>query len=109
MKKVVSGVCLIFICLLTGLLHAQSGGNVISSTTVSCYSYLDASPLTRSSGYGEENIINGLYSGLAQRYNNLNGAITGVRFWARVPTSVGTSRRAPFLGGTASLGGKEWV
>lgn len=60
--------------------------------STSCNVYLNRGPLDRSTGTGEVNIINGLYSGLAQRYNNVSGSVTGVRFWARVPLSVGTAQ-----------------
>jgi PKD repeat protein len=62
--------------------------------TVTCQVVADDGPLTRTTGTDEENIVNGLYSGLAQRYNGINGNITSVRFWARVPLSVGVNNIA---------------
>jgi len=69
-------------------------GNFVSAQPViaPCSAYMDSSVLNRSTSYGEEHIVSGLYSGLAQRYNSLSGTITGVRFWARVPVSVGVSQ-----------------
>ena len=65
-----------------------------SYATVNCQVIADDGPLTRTTGTDEENIVNGLYSGLAQRYNGINASITGVRFWARVPMSVGVTNLA---------------
>ncbi|MBK5284199.1 MAG: PKD domain-containing protein [Bacteroidia bacterium] len=91
MKRIVTRLLLstfIFCC--TTIVVAQKKS--FSSST--CDIYMDQSPLTRATGSGEENILNGLYSGLAQRYNNMNGLIKSVRFWARVPSVLAVANTA---------------
>lgn len=83
-----------FSLLLMMLVGMDSMAQRKSISTVNCNVIMDTSPLTRTTGSGEENIVSGLYSGLAQRYNNLNGAISSVRFWARVPSSLSVNNTA---------------
>lgn len=80
-------------CLGIGLFIILSSHHGFSQmVSTGCPIYINTGPLDRATGSSEVNIINGLYSGLAQRYNNVSGSITGVRFWARVPASVGTAQ-----------------
>jgi PKD repeat protein len=59
-----------------------------NSRAVSCTTFLDGSPLSRTSQMIEEQVKNGICEGLGQRYNGLSGTVNSVRFWARVnPTS----------------------
>lgn len=66
--------------------------NISSSQASTCEYYLNNGPLSRATGFNEEHIVSGLYSGLAQRYNNLSGQMTGIRFWARAVGSAQTMR-----------------
>jgi len=61
--------------------------NVISFAQVQCDSYMNAGPINRTTGYGEERIAPGLYQALAQRYNNLSGTVNSVVFWGRANTT----------------------
>jgi len=90
MRNIFYAFVLVQLCCVNAI--AQSGNSNQLVQAVSCSYYVDQGPLDRMSGFGEENLVNGLYSGLAQRYNTFNGIITGVRFWARVPMSIGTAQ-----------------
>lgn len=72
-------------------IYAQSGGPVSVASTVSCDTYMDDGPLSRATSFGEEQIVNGVYQGLAQQYNNLSGQLQSVVFWARVNPNAPTS------------------
>jgi PKD repeat protein len=61
------------------------------ASSVGCSSYLDQSPLTRSTGFSEENVVNTNYQAVAQQYSALSGTIYAVRFWARMNPAVSTS------------------
>ena len=63
--------------------------NIPKSQATTCEYYLNNGPISRATGFNEEHIVSGLYSGLAQRYNNLSGQMTGIRFWAR---AIGTAQ-----------------
>jgi PKD repeat protein len=77
-------------------IYAQSGGTGSAPATVNCDTYMEDGPLSRATSFGEEQIVNGVYQGLAQQYNNLTGQMKSVVFWARVnpnaPTSSNTVR-----------------
>lgn len=95
MNKTYSNSLRFFISLLT-ILSIQQGFAQMRSTT--CDVYMDAGPVNRTTAFttaiDEENIASGVYTALAQRYNSLSGSMTGVRFWARVPVSVGVAQNA---------------
>ncbi|MBI2968603.1 MAG: PKD domain-containing protein [Bacteroidetes bacterium] len=64
--------------------------NPVILAQTQCDTYMDAGPINRTTGYGEENVKSGLYQGLAQRYNNLNGNIEKIKFWGRANATVNT-------------------
>lgn len=66
-------------------------GTISSKATTPCDAYLDASPLSRATTYGEEQVVNGNYQGVAQQYNNTSGQISSVIFWARVNPASGSA------------------
>jgi len=76
--------------MLLGLMVGASSS--VSYASSPCEYYLNNGPITRATGFNEEHIVSGLYSGLAQRYNNLSGQMTGIRFWARAIGSAQTMR-----------------
>lgn len=71
------------------LLSSISKAQELLSTT--CNIYMNSSPLTRTTGFGEENIINGNYQAVAQQYNSISGALKAVTFWARVNPASGAA------------------
>ena len=50
--------------------------------TTPCKQYMDSLPLSRSTSFGEEQIVNGNYQGLGQQYN-ITGSIKSIIFSAR--------------------------
>ncbi len=59
-------------------------GAQTSTLSAGCDVYMDRSPLNRTSGNGEEQVINGVYQAVAQQYNSIVGQIKSVVFWGRV-------------------------
>jgi|GEM_PF-6331142 len=75
-------------CLLATLgLTFQS---LFANAAVPCDSYMDESPLTRTTVTGEENVVSGNFEAVAQQYNGLSGQISSVVFWARVNPASGS-------------------
>src|SRR5690348_3350017 len=67
-------------------------GSLPSVQQSSCIQYCDTMPLYRTSSTGEVEVMNGVYQGVAQQYNNLASQVLyGVQFRARVNPSSGTS------------------
>ncbi len=50
--------------------------------TTPCKQYMDSLPLSRSTSFGEEQVVNGNYQGLGQQYN-ITGSIKSIVFAAR--------------------------
>lgn len=89
MKRVLYS-AIVMITLLSTKLSAQSGSSTFQTTA--CDTYMDAGPLTRATSFGEEQVVTGVYQGLAQQYNNISGQLKSVVFWARVnPASASSS------------------
>lgn len=59
--------------------------------TTSCESFIDPSPLNRTSSFGEENVVNTNFEGVAQQYNNLTGSLTAMKFQGRANPSLNVS------------------
>jgi hypothetical protein len=59
--------------------------------TTPCKQYMDSLPLSRSTSFGEEQVVNGNYQGLGQQYN-ITGSIKSIVFAARSnPASSGST------------------
>jgi hypothetical protein len=64
--------------------------SLVGQTT--CSVELDKSPLERATGFEEFNIKSGLFSGIAQQFNDISGSVSSVKFWARVnPASAASN------------------
>lgn len=78
-KKSLGIFVLVLLCSFTVV--ADNGNHSLLS--VACKQYIDSLPLSRSTSFGEEQIVNGNYQGLGQQYNNISGTIKSVLFAAR--------------------------
>ncbi len=102
MKRILYS-AIVIITLLTTKVFAQSGLTTVQTTA--CDTYMDAGPLTRASSFGEEQIVTGIYQGLAQQYNNISGQLKSVVFWARVnPASASSSNTVKVIVYNANQG-----
>ncbi|HLG33669.1 MAG TPA: PKD domain-containing protein [Bacteroidia bacterium] len=90
-KELMRAIPFIVVLMAVVVYNGNVAAQVRQLSSVSCSSYLDQSPLTRASGFGEENVVNTNYQAVAQQYNALSGAIYSVRFWARMNPAVSTS------------------
>lgn len=68
-------------------------GNLKVAQPVTCVAAADSGPVIRTSSTGEVQVLNGVYQGVAQQFDNLAGQqISGVSFSARVnPASASAS------------------
>ena len=78
-KKSLGIFVLVLLCSFTVV--ADNGNPSLLS--IACKQYIDSLPLSRSTSFGEEQIVNGNYQGLGQQYNNISGTIKSVLFAAR--------------------------
>jgi len=69
---------LILVCALNTF-SADINQNLLTTT---CKQYMDSFPLSRSTSFGEEQVVNGNYQGLGQQYN-ITGSIKSIVFAAR--------------------------
>jgi hypothetical protein len=77
----------------------------LNQPTISCNYYMDPSPLNRSTGYGEEQVVSGNYQAVAQQYNGLSGQLKAVWFRGRVnPASGGSANTVRVVVYNANLG-----
>lgn len=94
---------LIIFCIALGnkAVYAQSG----SSLAGSCNVYMNSSVLNRATSFGEEQIVNGNYQGVAQQYNGLTGQLKSVFFRGRVnPAASSSSNTVKVVVYNANLG-----
>lgn len=81
----------IFLMMTVAIRETNAGGPTQPLTTA-CPAFMDTSVLSRSTSYGEEQVMPGNYQGLAQQYNGLSGSMKGVWFRARVnPNGVNSA------------------
>lgn len=105
MKRVLYCVLACLTLMFTSNLQAQSGGNTATQQSVACDTYMDAGPLTRATSFGEEQVVTGVYQGLAQQYNSIAGQLKSVVFWGRVnPASASGSNTVKVIVYNANQG-----
>ena len=76
----------IFVLLLTVLPAV-----VFAQSSTTCDVIMNAGPVNRATGYGEEEILDANYQAVCQRYNNLTGTIRKINFQARMNPLASTS------------------
>ena len=101
MRRIYAVLIVLFLVVLCGTNASAQGKSLLSAA---CDVYMDPSPLNRTSGYAEENVVNNNYQGIGQQYNNLNGGITAVKFWARMNPSVSTSNTVKVIVYAVNIG-----
>jgi PKD repeat protein len=87
--------CLLSVLTCSVLVDASTGknqGNLKFAQSVNCIALADSGPVVRTSSTGEVQVLNGVYQGVAQQFDNLAGQqISGVSFSARVNPASGSA------------------
>jgi len=102
MKKIVFRVFPLLLILSCGHAVAEVSPSL---QVASCNVFMNASVLNRSTSYGEEQVVNGNYQGVAQQYNGITGQMKSVFFRGRVnPAASSSSNTVKVVVYNANLG-----